>query len=122
VAFQSSPLVCAAQLGRQDLVHLMTKIFQFEVDIAEERTGLNPLAAAVQAQNKVSFKGLHHPNQILHPYFSYGHPFSAASWYYANGLRMFADVRWVGFLPPCIIDKRELKRLLIGTAHLLCFD
>jgi len=53
----------------------MTKNFHFWVDEAEERTGLNPLAAAVQAQNKVSFKGLHHPNQILHPYFSYGHPF-----------------------------------------------
>jgi Ankyrin repeats (3 copies) len=58
MAFQSSPLVCAAQLGRQDLVHLMMKILQFEVDYSEEHTGLNALAAAVQTQNKRMIKYL----------------------------------------------------------------
>jgi len=58
MAFQSSPLVCAAQLGYQDLVHLMMKIFQFEVDYSEECTGLNALAAAVQTKNKRMIKYL----------------------------------------------------------------
>ncbi len=39
-------------------MHLMTKIFQFEVDYAEERTRLNALAAAVQTQNKKMIKYL----------------------------------------------------------------
>ena len=50
--FLSSPLVIAAEHNRQDLIYLMVKTFKFKVDSAEERTGFNPLAAAVKAGNK----------------------------------------------------------------------
>jgi hypothetical protein len=45
---------------------------------------------------------------IEHPSFPYRHLFPTASWYYSKGVntdvkmetQMFADVRWIGFLPP----------------------
>jgi hypothetical protein len=45
-----------------------------------------------------------------HLYFLYGDLF-LASWYYADGIgtdahiQMFADVRWVGFLPPWVMPE-----------------
>ncbi len=45
----------------------------------------------------------------------YGHPF-LASRYYADGIvtdvpiRMFADVRWVGFLPPQKFESKYEKK------------
>ena len=49
--FMTSPLVTAARHGRYDLVELMVQTLGFDVDAAEESTGLNPLAAAVESGN-----------------------------------------------------------------------
>ena len=38
--FLSSPLVCAAQHGRQDVVRLLINVFNFDVNAAEEQTGV----------------------------------------------------------------------------------
>jgi hypothetical protein len=39
--FLSSPLVCAAEHGRQDVVRLLIKVDNYDVNAAEERTGVN---------------------------------------------------------------------------------
>ena len=50
--FFSSPLVSAAKHGRFDLVELMVRTLGYDVNSAEESTGLSPLAAAVESGNK----------------------------------------------------------------------
>ncbi len=55
-----------------------------------------------------------------HPYFLYGHPF-LTSWYYADSIvaevriRIFADVRWVGFLPPVFSNHFKLCVMVPDT-------
>ena len=51
--FVRSPLVHATSKGRQDLVHLMVKFLEFDVDACEDISGINPLLIAVSARNKV---------------------------------------------------------------------
>ena len=53
--FIRSPLVHATSQGRQDLVHLMVKFLDFDVDACEEISGINPLVMAVSTRNKVKF-------------------------------------------------------------------
>lgn len=47
--FLKSPLVLAAQHGRFDVLRQLVRDLGFQVDAAEEFSGLNPLAAAVKA-------------------------------------------------------------------------
>ena len=56
----SSPLVFAVQEGRQDLVHLIVKVLEFNVDVDanEEFSGMTPLAAAVESGNTGMIKYL----------------------------------------------------------------
>ncbi len=56
--FLRSPLVSAASHGRQDLIQMMVKTLAFDVNAAEEHTGLNALAMAVTTKNKVFFQSI----------------------------------------------------------------
>jgi len=59
---------------------------------------------------------------LLTSIFFYGHPFLVL-WYYADGIvtdvriRMFADVRWVGFLPPFCPGRNGREKQFCNICH-----
>jgi len=53
--FFRSPLVYAASKGRQDLVETIVNTYGYDVDSAEELTGINALGSAILSGDKVKF-------------------------------------------------------------------